>query len=98
MSRITIDEFKAIMRESLPFAGMMGAEVVELAEGKAVFRLPYRADWLRPGGTISGPMLMGLADLAMYTVVLSAVGRGRLPVAHQLHPRLPPQPHARDTP
>jgi uncharacterized protein (TIGR00369 family) len=85
MSRITIDEFKAIMRESLPFAGMMGAEVVELAEGKAVFRLPYRADWLRPGGTISGPMLMGLADLAMYAVVLSAVGRVELAVTTNLN-------------
>ena len=85
MSRITIDEFKAIMKESLPFAGMMGAEVVELAEGKAVFRLPYRADWLRPGGTISGPMLMGLADLAMYAVVLSAVGRVELAVTTNLN-------------
>ena len=30
MSRITLDEFKAIMRESLPFAVMMGAEVEKL--------------------------------------------------------------------
>ena len=85
MSRITIDEFKAIMQESLPFAVMMGAEVVELGEGRAVFRLPYRADWLRPGGTISGPMLMGLADLAMYAVVLSAVGRVELAVTTNLN-------------
>ncbi|HUN46340.1 MAG TPA: PaaI family thioesterase [Stellaceae bacterium] len=85
MSRITIDEFKAVMQESLPFAVMMGAEVVELTEGKSVFRLPYRADWLRPGGTISGPMLMGLADLAMYAVVMSAVGRIELAVTTNLN-------------
>ena len=85
MSRITIDEFKAIMQESLPFAVTMGAEVVELAEGRAVFRLPYRADWLRPGGTISGPLLMGLADLAMYAVVLSLVGRVELAVTTNLN-------------
>ncbi|HTZ80416.1 MAG TPA: PaaI family thioesterase [Stellaceae bacterium] len=85
MSRITIEEFKAVMQESLPFAVMMGAEVVELSEGKAVFRLPYRADWLRPGGTISGPMLMGLADLAMYAVVMSAVGRIELAVTTNLN-------------
>ena len=29
---------------------------------------------LRPGGTVSGPTLMGLADLAMYVVLLSAIG------------------------
>ena len=85
MSRITIEEFKAVMQESLPFAVMMGAEVVEFSEGKAVFRLPYRADWLRPGGTISGPMLMGLADLAMYAVVMSAVGRIELAVTTNLN-------------
>ncbi len=85
MSRITLDEFKAIMHESLPFAVMMGAEVVELAEGRATFRLPYRDDWLRPGGTISGPVLMGLADLAMYAVVLSALGRVVLAVTTNLN-------------
>jgi uncharacterized protein (TIGR00369 family) len=85
MSRITLDEFKAIMQESLPFAVMMGAEVIELAEGRAKFRLPYRDDWLRPGGTISGPMLMGLADLAMYAVVLSSVGRVELAVTTNLN-------------
>jgi uncharacterized protein (TIGR00369 family) len=64
---------------------MMGAEVLEIADGRASFRLPYRADWLRPGGTISGPMLMGLADLAMYAVVLSAVGRVELAVTTNLN-------------
>ena len=85
MSRITIDEFKAIMRENLPFAAMMGAEIVSLEEGRATFRLPYRADWLRPGGTINGPMLVGLADLALYAVVLSAVGRVELVVTTNLN-------------
>ena len=85
MSRITLDEFKVIMRESLPFAVMMGAEVVSLEEGRATFRLPYHADWLRPGGTISGPVLMGLADLAMFAVVLSAVGRIELAVTTNLN-------------
>ena len=85
MSRITLDEFKAIMQESLPFAVMMGAEVVLLEEGRATFRLPYHADWLRPGGTISGPVLMGLADLALYAVVLSAVGRVELAVTTNLN-------------
>ena len=85
MSRINPEEFKAIMKESLPFAVMMGAEVVKLAEGRATFRLPYREDWLRPGGTISGPVLMGLADLAMYAAVLSAVGRVELAVTTNLN-------------
>jgi uncharacterized protein (TIGR00369 family) len=84
MTRLTIAEFREIMRESLPFAEQLGAEIVELSAGRAVFRLPYRSDFLRPGGTISGPMLMGLADLAMYGVVLAAIGRVELAVTTNL--------------
>jgi uncharacterized protein (TIGR00369 family) len=85
MSRITLEEFKAIMKESLPFEVMMGAEVIEIAEERDKFGLSYREEWLRPGGSISGPMLMGLADLAMYAVVLSAVGRVELAVTTNLN-------------
>jgi uncharacterized protein (TIGR00369 family) len=84
MSRITIAEFQEIMRESLPFAVSMGAEVVALAPRHATFRMPFRSDFLRPGGTIGGPLLMGLADLAMYGVVMAAIGRVELAVTTNL--------------
>ena len=81
---ITAREFQDIIRESLPFAASMGAEIVELKAGRAVFRMPYRDDFLRPGGTIGGPILMGLADLALYAAVMSAVGRMELAVTTSL--------------
>ena len=74
MSRITAAQFEAIMREQLPFAQAMGVEVVELTAERAVFRLPYKSDFLRPGGTIGGPLLMALADLALYGAVMAALG------------------------
>ncbi|HLJ64155.1 MAG TPA: PaaI family thioesterase, partial [Stellaceae bacterium] len=37
-------------------------------------RLPYHSDFLRPGGTIGGPLQMALADLAMYAAVMAAAG------------------------
>jgi uncharacterized protein (TIGR00369 family) len=85
MSRISSDEFRAIIRDRLPIAAMLGAEVVSLEEGKAVVRVPFRADWLRPGGTISGPVLMALADLAMYAVVMSLLGRVEAAVTTNLN-------------
>jgi uncharacterized protein (TIGR00369 family) len=39
---------------------------------------------LRPGGTVSGPALMALADAAMYIVLLSAIGPVRLAVTTNL--------------
>src|SRR5262245_34089848 len=37
-------------------------------------RQAFRAASLRPGGTISGPTLMALADFTMYVAVLAAIG------------------------
>jgi uncharacterized protein (TIGR00369 family) len=85
MSRITIAEFEEIIARSLPFAVSLGPEVVELGPERVVLRMPYRSDFLRPGGTISGPILMGLADLAMYAIVLAAIGRVELAVTTNLN-------------
>jgi uncharacterized protein (TIGR00369 family) len=35
---------------------------------------------LRPGGTVSGPAMFGLADVAMYLAILSRIGPVRLAV------------------
>jgi uncharacterized protein (TIGR00369 family) len=84
-SRITIAEFDEIVQHSLPFAAQMGTEVVELSRNRAVFRLPYRQDFLRPGGTIGGPLLMALADLALYGAVLASIGRVEMAVTTNLN-------------
>jgi uncharacterized protein (TIGR00369 family) len=84
MSGVTIEEFREIVRDSLPFAEVLGAEIVALGEGKATVRMPFKADFLRPGGTISGPMLMGLADFVIYAALLSEIGRVELAVTTSL--------------
>src|SRR5260370_24389049 len=75
MTGVTVEEFRGIMRDSLPFAAAFGAEIVEMGEGRAVAILPFKSDFLRPGGTIGGPLLMMLADLVVYAPVLSAICR-----------------------
>lgn len=74
MSQISALEFETIAREKVPFVGQLGIKVVSMSDGAARLRLPFHDDFLRPGGTISGPVLMGLADLAMYAAVLSRIG------------------------
>jgi uncharacterized protein (TIGR00369 family) len=49
-------------------------EIVSLSDRRAVVRLTHHPRMLRPGGTVSGPALMALADLAMWVAVLSVVG------------------------
>jgi uncharacterized protein (TIGR00369 family) len=67
-------EIEAIIHAGVPLAGAWGIEVVEAAEGRATVRLPFRPDLLRPGGTVSGPALMGLADVAMWAALLGVTG------------------------
>lgn len=59
---------------------------IESADGvSCVLRQRYSDRMLRPGGTISGPTLMALADCAMYVVLLSAIGPVGLAVTTNLN-------------
>jgi uncharacterized protein (TIGR00369 family) len=84
MSRITAEEIHDICDSALPWAVDMGMRVETIGEGVCRVRLPFRESFLRPGGTVSGPALMGLADFGMYVAVLSAIGRVELAVTTNL--------------
>lgn len=71
---ITVEEMQRTVRAGVPLAAAWGVEVLSAAEGAATLRLPHRDDLLRPGGTVSGPALMGLADIAMWAALLSLTG------------------------
>ena len=85
MSRISIAEFEEIARDRLPFVGQLGVVIERLDRGVAKMRVPYREDFVRPGGTIAGPVMMSLADLAVYTAVLSMIGPVELAVTTNLN-------------
>lgn len=77
-------ELNAFLDEAFPSGGKRSS-VVEHADGKlARMRLSYDASQLRPGGTLSGPTMMSLADSVMYALVLSAIGRVPLAVTTNL--------------
>lgn len=81
---MTPAEFVAIMERELPLGVMLQVEPLEIAADRALFRLPFRADFLRPGGTVAGPMMMALADIAMYAVVLAVVPGAGMAVTSNL--------------
>ena len=51
-----------------------GLSIERVGYGDIQVRRAYHEEHLRPGGTISGPTMMELADFAMYVAVFSAVG------------------------
>lgn len=84
MSLITQEEFEELAINHVPFVGTLGIRVEHIEAGKAIIRMPFREDFIRPGGTVSGPVQMALADLVMYAVVMSLIGRVELAVTTNL--------------
>lgn len=84
-SKISVAEFNQIIQAGLPWAASLNIAADSMQAGEVVMRLPYHQDSVRPGGTISGPHMMLLADACMYAVVLSLLGPVELAVTTNLN-------------
>jgi uncharacterized protein (TIGR00369 family) len=58
--------------------------VSEVTAAGVVLRLPIGDEHERPGGTVSGPTMMGLADAAAWLATLSRIGPVALSVTSSL--------------
>jgi uncharacterized protein (TIGR00369 family) len=58
--------------------------VVEVGPGRVKVVAAYRDGMLRPGGVISGPMLMSLADTGAYALILAHIGDQLMAVTSSL--------------
>lgn len=92
---MTPTDLERFLAEHFPSIGDW-AKVEELDARRVRLRLPYKDDYLRPGGTMSGPTLMALADTAMYFLVLANVGLTIHAVTTSLHISFLRRPEPRD--
>lgn len=67
-----LDRIRAHCAEGLPLVRLFGIEVIEAESGHARVRLPESDGVTRPGGTVAGPVLFAMADLAAYALILAA--------------------------
>jgi uncharacterized protein (TIGR00369 family) len=84
-AKMTAEELERLAIEEVPFAGNMGIKFTQVDEGYVVARLPYQDDFIRPGGTIAGPVMMAMADLVLWGVVMSQLGPVKLAVTTNLN-------------
>jgi len=85
MSKISIQHFQNLIKNELFWADDVGLSLEQVNNGHAIMRLPYDERPVRPGGTISGPHMMLLADACMFAVVLSMIGDVKLAVTTNLN-------------
>jgi uncharacterized protein (TIGR00369 family) len=84
-AKMSVAELEQFLRVEFPKTFGSGDTSIEMADGETCrLRQRYSDSMLRPGGTISGPTLMALADCAMYLALLSAIGPVALAVTTNL--------------
>ena len=74
MALVSIAEVMKLIDEDIPSVAETGLVFEEISDTKVRARLPFDASSLRPGGTISGPTMMGLADMVVFVCVLARIG------------------------
>ena len=85
-AKMSVKDLEAFLLAEFPQAFLSGDISIESADGTTcLLRQRYSDQMLRPGGTVSGPTLMALADCAMYVVLLSAIGPVGLAVTVNLN-------------
>ena len=84
---MTIEAIGTLLHEVFPqaFFPGCGLTIERVDYGDIRVRRRFEEDHLRPGGTVSGPTMMELADFAMYVAVFSAVGPQPLAVTTHLN-------------
>ena len=85
MPKMTADELDLFLHSHFPDNQGWFARVEQVDDMTAEVRLPYHDMHLRPGGTISGPALMMLADTAVYVALLGMIGPVALAVTTSLN-------------
>lgn len=73
------EELTALLAEIFPQVAA-DFRIEELSEDHIQMRLLVQDRHLRPGGTVSGPSLFALADVALYAMLMARVGPKALAV------------------
>jgi uncharacterized protein (TIGR00369 family) len=93
----TLDEIRAYLADVFPQVALGRAfEVEAIGPSSARLRLNFHDRHLRPGGTISGPSLFTLADLALYVAILAQIGPVGLAVTTNMNINFLRKPPPRD--
>lgn len=95
---MTVAELERFLTAEFPqaFHDGSGLSIDEVWHGGGRVRQAYQERLIRPGGTISGPTMMALADFAMYVGILASIGPVPLAVTVNLNINFLRKPAQRD--
>lgn len=77
--KMTISDLEVFLKDVFPQVNDDFA-IEALTEDEITVRLKVSEKHLRPGGTVSGPSMFGLADVCFYLIILANIGPKALTV------------------
>lgn len=80
----TVAQLTQFMLDHFP-QGVDFGQLEEVGDGWVLMRLSVADSHLRPGGTVSGPTMMGLADVAIWSALQTKIGPSPLTVTSNLN-------------
>lgn len=84
--QMSLDEVATFFETAFPTAARPAfGRLVSVDLDHVRMALDPGPDMLRPGGIVSGPILMGLADVAAYAVILAHIGPVAMAVTNNLN-------------
>lgn len=83
--KLSKSELSEYVKEVFPQADSYQWRVDELVPGSIAVSMEIGERHLRPGGTVSGPTMFALADVAAYLVILGHIGKVPLAVTTSLN-------------
>ena len=95
---MTVEQLERFLAAEFPqaFHPASGLTIEAVWHGGGRVRQAYQPQFVRPGGTISGPTMMALADFAMYVGILASIGPVPLAVTTNLNINFLRKPGTRD--
>jgi len=82
---LSAQDVQSLIRQWIPMAEEIDLQVEEVKEGYARIRIPYLEKNIRPGGSVSGPVMMAAGDTAMYAAIIGTLGEVAMAVTSNLN-------------
>jgi len=96
MPVMSASDLQDFLAEHFPQVGPWRMRVEHIDDRSIRVRMPIGDAHLRPGGTVSGPAMMGLCDSTMYLLILAQIGPVALAVTTNLNINFLRKPEVRD--
>ncbi len=83
-SAVTVEELQALLSHENAFTRPFGFRVESIEDGVCTLDVPFRREWERPGGIVSGIVFMTAADVAMWLAIKTQTGLADLSVTSHM--------------